>query len=38
VNIANLNELEFVEGKLWANIYYDNRIAIIDPETGFIEK
>lgn len=29
-----LNELEFVKGKVYANVYYSSRIAVISPETG----
>ena len=29
-----LNELEFIDGKLYANIYESNRIVIIDPANG----
>ena len=32
--VANLNELEYIDGEVWANIWYDERIARIDPETG----
>lgn len=32
--ISQLNELEFVEGFLWANIWHDDRILKIDLETG----
>jgi glutaminyl-peptide cyclotransferase len=32
--LINLNELEFIDGEVWANIWYDERIARIDPETG----
>ena len=34
--IANLNELEMVEGELWANVWHSDRIARIDPNTGKI--
>lgn len=34
--VYHLNELEFIDGKIFANIYFDNRIAIISPETGAI--
>jgi glutaminyl-peptide cyclotransferase len=34
VPIDSLNELEYVQGQIYANIWHDNRIAIIDPETG----
>lgn len=32
--INQLNELEFVGGKVYANVYYTSRIVIISPETG----
>lgn len=32
--IVNLNELEFAEGFIWANIWHDNRIIKINPTTG----
>ena len=32
--VENLNELEYVHGKIYANIYTTDRIAIIDPATG----
>lgn len=31
-----LNELEWVRGELWANVYTTNLIARIDPNTGYI--
>lgn len=31
-----LNELEWVEGKIWANIWQRNRIVIIDPDNGVV--
>ena len=34
--LHNLNELEFINGEIWANIWRDNRIARIDPESGKI--
>jgi glutamine cyclotransferase len=34
--VARLNELEFVEGQLLANVWTTDRIAIIDPATGQI--
>lgn len=33
----NLNELEYVNGKIYANIWQQNSILIIDPEKGAIE-
>src|SRR5918995_4118173 len=32
--IWNLNELEIVDGEIWANVWQTDRIARIDPETG----
>lgn len=34
VPVTNLNELEWVDGELYANIWLSNRIARIDPATG----
>jgi len=32
--IGNLNELEFIRGEIWANIFMENIIARISPLTG----
>jgi glutamine cyclotransferase len=32
--VTQLNELEWVEGEVWANIWQTDRIARIDPKTG----
>lgn len=32
--IAELNELEYVQGEIYANIWHADRIARIDPKTG----
>jgi glutamine cyclotransferase len=34
VPLTRLNELEYVEGEIWANIWYDDRIARISPADG----
>lgn len=34
--IERLNELEYVRGEIWANIWYEDRIARISPETGHV--
>jgi glutaminyl-peptide cyclotransferase len=34
---TQLNELEWVEGKIYANTYQYDSVAIIDPKTGAIE-
>ncbi|MEY4529956.1 MAG: hypothetical protein RLZZ156_677 [Deinococcota bacterium] len=35
--IRNLNELEWIEGEIWANIWQTDLIARIDPKTGVIK-
>jgi glutamine cyclotransferase len=32
--ISKLNELEFIHGEIYANVWYSNRIARISPATG----
>ncbi len=32
--VSELNELEFIDGRIFANIYNSNRIVIIDPSNG----
>lgn len=32
--VANLNELEYIDGQIFANIWYSDRIARISPSTG----
>ena len=32
-----LNELEWIDGKIWANIYTTDSIAVIDPDSGKVE-
>lgn len=36
--LHNLNELEWVEGKLYANIWQAPYVAVIDPGTGVVER
>jgi len=35
--VTNLNELEFVRGKLWANVFATNYVMVIDPDTGLLD-
>jgi glutamine cyclotransferase len=35
--LTNLNELEWIEGKVWANVWLTNTIVVIDPKTGKVE-
>ena len=32
-----LNELEWIEGRIWANVYTTDKIVIINPATGVVE-
>jgi glutaminyl-peptide cyclotransferase len=34
--VAQLNELEYAKGRLYANIWQTDRIAVIDPATGSV--
>lgn len=35
--VKMLNELEYINGKIYANVYLTDRIVIINPETGVVE-
>ncbi|WP_428742196.1 glutaminyl-peptide cyclotransferase [Tenacibaculum sp.] len=35
--VDNLNEIEFINGKIYANKWQQNSIVIINPETGVVE-
>ena len=35
--IDQINELEWIDGKIWANIYQKDALAIINPENGAVE-
>ncbi|MDN3585489.1 glutaminyl-peptide cyclotransferase [Pedobacter aquatilis] len=35
--ISQLNELEVIDGKIYANVYLTNDIVIINPKTGAVE-
>lgn len=32
--VNNLNELEYIDGEVWANLWHSDRIARIDPDSG----
>lgn len=34
--VTRLNELEYIEGTLWANIWHSDRLIQIDPDTGAV--
>ena len=33
-SVERLNELEYIQGKIYANVWLTDRIAVIDPQTG----
>jgi glutamine cyclotransferase len=35
--INDINELEWVKGEIWANVWHTDRIARIDPQTGKVK-
>jgi glutamine cyclotransferase len=37
IPVSDLNELEYIQGRIYANIWLTDRIAIIDPGTGQVE-
>ena len=36
-SVRDLNELEWIDGKVWANVYLTDTIVIIDPRDGKVE-
>lgn len=34
----NLNELEYIDGKIYANVWQENYLLVIDPKLGRVEK
>jgi glutamine cyclotransferase len=35
--VLELNELEYVKGEIYANVWHQNRVARIDPQTGAVK-
>lgn len=35
--VPYLNELEYIDGKVWANVYGTDYVVIIDPQDGHVE-
>lgn len=35
--VQSLNELEYINGKIYANVYLTNNIVVINPTTGVVE-
>lgn len=36
--IPRLNEMEWIDGKIYANIYQKDALVVVDPKTGVVEK
>jgi glutaminyl-peptide cyclotransferase len=36
--VSMLNELEYIDGKIWANIWMEDTIVVIDPATGWVTR
>jgi len=36
--VNELNELEYIDGKIYANIYQTDKIAVINPKNGAVER
>jgi len=36
--LRRLNDLQWVKGKIYANVWEFDRVAVIDPETGIVER
>lgn len=36
IPVSRLNELEYVEGEIWANVWQTDRVARIDPTSGLV--
>lgn len=34
--VHRINELEYIQGKIYANVWYSDSIAVIDPESGCV--
>ena len=35
--VDQLNELEFVKGEIYANVWHSDRVAVIDPQSGRVK-
>ena len=36
-SVRLLNELEWIDGRIWANVYLEDYIVIINPDSGLVE-
>ncbi len=36
--VEELNELEYIKGEIWSNVWQTDRIAVIDPKTGRVNR
>jgi glutaminyl-peptide cyclotransferase len=37
VPVTRLNELEYIQGKIYSNVWFSNQVAVIDPVSGGVE-
>ena len=37
-SVENLNELEYIDGEIWANVWLEDHIVIIDPGSGEVKE
>ncbi len=38
IEMLNINELEYIDGEIWANQWLSERILVIDPESGNVKR
>jgi glutaminyl-peptide cyclotransferase len=36
--VTELNELEYIDGEIWSNVWLKDVIVVIDPETGWVTR
>jgi glutamine cyclotransferase len=37
-SLSDLNELEYIDGEVWANVWYQDVLVAINPESGEVTK
>lgn len=36
--LRRLNDLQYIDGKIWSNIWETDRLAVINPDSGLVER
>ena len=36
--VEELNELEYIKGEIWSNVWQTDRVAVIDPKSGRVNR